>query len=229
MDLAVAPTQIQPASQFSASLDSSLFIPQALLQQLVLASFPTPLLSIDVTGARAEIATTRVASGTPVNTTLTPLPQTVSITQSSNSGDSGGEVCQTNESCPLSEFGQICSPTGQCECACQPGCVPASCASVVTADLVLPLETIQGAIYSAFPSGRVCFDVAGDISSADVALPIGTGIRVTAGSDPVAIECEGGVVNDNGTPGSYEDDFVDPNPPADQVCFPIGLPLGGAN
>ncbi len=229
MDLTVAPTPIQPASQFSTSLDSSLLLPQELLQQLVLASFPTPLLSIEVTGARAEISTTRVASGTPVNTTLTPLPQTVPISQSSNAGDSGGQVCQSNEDCPLSDFGQICSPANRCECACQSGCVPASCANVVTADMVLRLETIQGAIYSAFPSGQVCFDVAGDVSSADVALPIGTGIRAAAGSDPLAIECEGGAVNGNGTPGSYEDDFVDPNPPAGQVCFPIGLPQGGAN
>lgn len=224
MDLTVDPTDIMPAEQFNATLDASLVIPQGLLQHAVIASFPTSLPSIQVTAARAEIATTRVASGTPKNTTLSPLPQTVPIPQSPNAGDPGGEACATNVDCQLWQFGQVCSPTGQCECACRPECVPSSCASVVTSDLVLRFETIQGAIYGAFPSGQVCFDVAGEASEPDVAAPIGTGIRATANSDPLAIECEGGVVNDNGTPDLPEDDFVDSNPPAEQICFPIGFP-----
>ena len=224
MDLTVDPTEIMPAAQFSATLDSSLVIPQALLQDAVIASFPTPLLSIEVIGARAEIATTRVASGTPKNTTLFPLPQTVPIPQAANAGDPGSQVCQTNDDCPQAQFGQVCSLAGQCECACQPDCVPSSCASVVTDDLVLRFETIQGAIYGAFPSGQVCFDVAGDAADPDVALPIGTGIRFTVDPDVLAIECEGGAVNDNATPDLPDDDFVDPNPPANQICFPIGSP-----
>jgi len=128
----------------------------------VIASFPTPLPSIEVTAARGEFVSTRVSSGTPV-------------------------------------------------------------------DLVLRLETIQGAIYGSFPTGQVCFDVGGDASNPDIALPIGTGIRVAADPDSLAIECKGGAVNDNGTPDTPDDDFVDFNPPAEQICFPIGFPQGGTN
>ncbi|MDH3202487.1 MAG: hypothetical protein OEM15_16475 [Myxococcales bacterium] len=224
MDLTVAPTPIMPAAQFNATLDSALLIPQALLQQAVIASFPTPLPSIEVTGARAEIATTRVASGTPVNTTLAPLPQTVMIPQVANPGDRSGQLCETHDDCPLGEFGQLCAFAGRCVCACGPGCFPENCANLVTGGLVLRLETIQGAIYGAFRSGEVCFDVAGDASDPDVGLPIRTGIRVTADAASLAIECEGGTVNDNGTPDLPEDDLVDINLSLDQICFPIGFP-----
>ncbi len=224
MDLTVDPTDIMPAEQFSATLDSSLVIPQAFLQDAVIASFPTPLPSIEVTAARAEIAATRVASGRLKNTTLFPLPQTAQIPQAPNVGDSGGQICETSDDCPLSAFGQACSPAGQCECACRAGCVPVVCPDIVTGELVLGFETIQGAIYAAFQSGQVCFDMAGDASDPDIGLPIGTGIRFTVDPDILAIECEGGTVNDNGTPDLPEDDFVDPNPPAEQICFPIGFP-----
>jgi len=33
----------------------------------------------------------------------------------------------------------------------------------------------------------------------------------------------------NGTPDTPDDDFVDFNPPAEQICFPIGFPQGGTN
>ncbi len=224
MDLTVDPTPIMPAMDFSASIAPSLLIPQALLQRILNASLPTPVPSIEVTEARGEIISTRVSSGTPVNTTLVPLPQTVPIPQAPNEGDLGGQACDTDEDCPLTIFGQRCSLVGECECACQPGCVPAVCASVVTDDLVLPLETIQGAIYGAFPTGPVCFDVGGDASNPDIELPIGTGIRVSAGPTTIAIECEGGVVNDGGTPDMPDDDFVDPNSLAEKICFPIEAP-----
>lgn len=227
MELTVDPTMINPAMQFSASVDSSLEIPAELLQQAVIESYPTPLLNVEVTRARAEIVSTRVASGSPVSTTLAPLPQTVPIPQVPNTGDAGGQSCATSDDCPLGRFGQVCGFFGggtQCACACQDGCVPQNCANIVEEPVVLRLESIQGAIYSAFPTGDVCFDVGGDAYNPVVGLPVRTGVRVTTGPVPFAIDCDGGTVNDNGTPGVPEDDFVVPNAPAAQICFPIGAP-----
>ena len=229
MDLTVAPTPIPSAGEFNATLDALIEIPQRLLQDAVIAAFPTPLDDIEVSDARAKIESTGVVSGRPVNTILAPLPQTVSIPQTPNPGDPGNQDCEIDDDCLLGRFGQVCSLAGRCECACEPGCAPRNCANVVEGDVVLRLERIHGAIYDAFRSGEVCFDAGGDAFNADIALPIGTGIRVTSNPMPLAIECQGGGVNDNGTPDVPEDDVVVANPPEDQICFPIGSPEQASN
>lgn len=229
MDLTVAPTMIAPAAQFSATLDASLVVPQSLLQEAVIAGFPNAVVGLDVSDARAEIDATRVASGTPVNTILNPLPQTFSIPQTSTVGDPGGQLCDADDDCPLGEFGQRCGIASRCECACQPDCSPTDCANTVTGDAVLAFETIQGAVFRAFPNGEVCFDAGGTAPNPNFLRPVRTGLRVTSNPGPLAIECEGGTVNDNGTPKVPNDDFVDPNPPENQVCFPIGSPEPAPN
>jgi hypothetical protein len=228
-DVTVDPTAILGSAAFTADIDVTLFFTQEFLQAALIALFPSPLTQVDVTATRGAIATTGV-SGAPVvsTTTLTPLPQTVVIPQAPNSGDAGGQTCTVDADCPLEAFGQTCGvgTPGQCDCACQTACTPASCAAVVTADLALPLNPINDAPFTANATGDVCFNVNGVIpANTSAANPIGaqnTGTRVLAfGVLPVALDCGPGTVDDNGTPDIDTDDTVIPNTPAQQICFPI--------
>ncbi|MEM8608980.1 MAG: hypothetical protein AAGF92_17885 [Myxococcota bacterium] len=224
MNITVAPTPIASGETFSARIDASLHVPRLLLQQLVIAAYPDRLDTLLVAGGRAEVSSLGVASGTPVETTLQPLPQVVQIRQVPNAGDPGGQACTVSSDCPLSGFGQRCSPfSGTCVCACREGCSPSFCPNLVVADAVLSMEPIQGAIYSPLLDGEVCFDVSGDYVSPEFSDRVRTGIRVTTFPGPFAIECAGGSIDDNGTL-DVSDDVVVPNPPNDQICFPIGQP-----
>ncbi|MGD8318387.1 MAG: hypothetical protein PVH76_11590, partial [Myxococcales bacterium] len=80
--------------------------------------------------------------------------------------------------------------------------------------------------YTAGTSGQVCFDVGGaNPPSAIGAPPVRTGIRAVASNGAfVRFECIGGVLDDNGTPEIPEDDFIEPNPVGNQICFPIERP-----
>jgi len=224
MELTVAPTPIEPNDSFSAVLNATIHVPRSLMQLAVIASYPAPLTTLELSGARAEVSTTGVTTGSPVATTLVPLPQQIDIPQAPNVGDPGGSACVAPSDCPLSDFGQLCVlGLGTCLCACQPGCVPSECANVVTGDALLEMEPIQGAIYDADDQGDVCFDASGDALEPKVEARIRTGFRVSSFPGPFAIECEGGRVNRNGTLGNPEDDVVEPNPAEAQACFPIGF------
>ncbi|MEM7136843.1 MAG: hypothetical protein AAF500_09715 [Myxococcota bacterium] len=224
MDLRVAPTEIAPGETFSAAVSSAIRLPRGFLQEVVIGLFPAPFLELELTGARAEVESTGVVAGGPVGTTVAPLPQTIPIRQGPNPGDLGGQACDTAEDCPLAAFGQRCEADGECGCACRSGCTPAECANVVVADAVLNMETIQGAIYSAEQEGEVCFDAGGLLAIPDFDAPARTGIRVSAFPGPLAIDCDGGFFDDNGTPNWPHDDSVSDNPPQERVCFPIGDP-----
>lgn len=215
MTLTVAPTPISSAEPFSAAIDASIRLPRELLQDLVTGRFPDSLEDFVVSAARAEVESSGVVSGTPVETTLDPLPQQVGILQTPNFGDSGGQPCAAPSDCPLAEFGQLCGLASGCVCACRPGCFPSECPNVVISDVVLPMETIQGAIYSPLLEGAVCFDAAGDYVSPTFTDPVRTGARVVSSLGPFAVECAGGFI---------DDDAIVPNPVDTQVCFPIAEP-----
>lgn len=226
MDMTVAPTAIEATREFDADIRATLSVPREFLQGGLIAVFPTELDSLDIISAAAEVVTEGVLSGSPVSTTLTAVPLTVPIPQVANPGDAGGSDCSGDEDCPFEAFGQICNAGGQCNCACQQGCAPEECANVVTDDVPVPVNPIFRAPYRAESSGEVCFDVGGENPPSSIgAPPVRTGIRAVASNGAfVRFECVGGTVNDNGTPDNPSDDFVDPNTPASQICFPIETP-----
>jgi hypothetical protein len=227
MKMSVRPLEaIQATRDFEADTLATLSVPREFLQEGLIAVFPTELTSLQIVTAAAEIVTEGVLSGSPVSTIETPIPFTVPIPQAPNPGDPGGSACATNAECPLAAFFQTCNVGGACDCACQPGCVPAECANIATDDVPVPVNPIFKAPYLAAESGEVCFDVGGeDPPSAIGAPPVRTGIRAVASNGAfVRFECVGGTVNDNGTPDLPADDFVDPNPPSSQICFPIQTP-----
>jgi hypothetical protein len=217
---------IQATRDFEADIFATLSIPREFLQEGLIAVFPTELTSLDITSAAAEIVAEGVLSGSPVSTIDTPIPFTLLIPQVPNPGDPGGSACATDAECPLAAFFQTCNEGGACDCACQPGCVPAECAKIVTDDLLVLVNPIFKAPYTAAESGEVCFDVGGENPpSAIGAPPVRTGIRAVASNGAfVRFECVGGTVNDNGTPSLPADDFVDPNLPGSQICFAIETP-----
>lgn len=224
MTLAVAPTPISSTESFSATIETSIRLPRALIQQVVTGRFPQPLDTMVISDARAEVESTGVVAGTPVETTLNPLPQEVAISQVTNFGDAGGQSCDRPTDCPLFAFGQRCGSGGACSCVCRPGCVPSQCPNRVVADVVLQMEPIQGAIYRALSEGSVCFDAGGDYNDPSPAGRVRhTGAQVTSALGRFAVECAGGSIDDNDSPGSG-DDIISPNAPESQVCFPIAEP-----
>ncbi len=226
MNMNVAPSAIEATRPFNADIEAALSIPQEFLQFGLISVYPEELTSIEVSSAAAEIVTSGVLSGSPVSTIRSTVPVAFPIPQIPNPGDAGGDACTDDGDCPLAAFGQRCSAGGQCDCACDTGCVPEQCANVVTADIAVPVNPIFKAPYRAQASGAVCFDVGGeDPPSAVGAPPLRTGIRAVASNGAfVRFECVGGTVNDNGTPDNPFDDFVDPNPPDARICFPIDTP-----
>lgn len=226
MDMMVSPTAIEATRPFDADIRAALSIPQAFLQFGLISVFPDQLSSLEITRAGAEIVASDTLSGSPISARLAPTPLTLPIPRSPNPGDPGGDSCTTDAECPLAEFGQRCGAGGQCECACQMGCIPEACANVATGDVVVTLNPIFNAPYRAEASGAVCFDVGGaDPPSAVGAPPVRTGIRAVASNGAlVRFECVGGTVNDAGTPDNPFDDFVDPNPPQARICFPVEVP-----
>lgn len=226
VDLGVAPSAIRAAQSFTADIRTTLSVPKEFLQFGLIAVFPTGLTSLEIVSAGAEILTDGVLSGSPVSTTRGTIPITLPIPQIANSGDAGGSACVADDDCPLAAFGQTCSAGGRCECACRAGCAPDACANVVTDDVPIPLNPIFKARYTAGTSGQVCFDVGGaNPPSAIGAPPVRTGIRAVASNGAfVRFECVGGVLDDNGTPEIPEDDFIQPNPAVNQICFPIERP-----
>jgi hypothetical protein len=226
LDMTVAPSAIQATRTFTADIHATLAIPQEFLQYGLISVFPTELTSLGITTAGAEIVTHGVLSGSPVSTTLGLASLTVPISQVPNPGDPGGGACAVDDDCPLVAFGQTCGVGGQCECACRVGCTPATCANLVTGDVLVPLNPIFSAPYTAAASGSVCFDAGGTNPPSSIgAPPVRTGIRAIASNGAfVRFECVGGTVNDNGTPELPSDDFVHPNPPNSQICFPIETP-----
>jgi hypothetical protein len=226
MDLTVAPSAIEAAHNFTADVHASLSVPREFLQGGMIAVFPTELTSLSIVSAGAEIVAEGVLTGSPVSTTWRSTPLSVPIPQVANPGDPGGSACVADADCPLAAFSQSCNASGQCDCACQAGCTPAACANVVTGDVPVPLPPLFKVPYRAQASGQVCFDVGGsNPPSAIGAPPVRTGIRAVASNGAfVRFECVGGTLNDNGTPALPADDFVDPNPPSSQICFPIDTP-----
>lgn len=226
MDMRVAPAAIEATRPFEADINLALSIPREFLQFGLISVFPAELTDVEVTSAAAEVVTGGVSAGSPVSTILFPVPVTAPIPQIPNPGNPGGDACTVDEDCPLAAFGQRCGPGDQCACACNDGCVPEQCANVVTGDIDVPVNPIFKAPYRAEASGAVCFDVGGENPpSAIGAPPVRTGIRAVASNGAlVRFECVGGTVNDNGTPDDPFDDFVDPNPPEAQICFPIDTP-----
>lgn len=97
---------------------------------------------------------------------------------------------------------------------------------LATDDVTIALNPILAASYRAEASGEVCFDAGGAMPPSTLgAPPVRTGIRALASNGAVIrFECTGGTVNDNGSPENPFDDSIDPNPPANQVCFPIDTP-----
>lgn len=226
MNMTVAPSAIEATRPFTAQIEAALSIPQEFLQFGLVSVFPAALTDIEITSAAAEIVTSGVLSGSPVSTVLAPVPVTAPIPQVPNPGNPGGDACTTDEDCPLAAFGQRCGADDECACACETGCVPEQCANVVTGDIEVPVNRIFNAPYRAEAAGAACFDVGGeDPPSAIGAPPLRTGIRGVASNGAfIRFECVGGTANDNGTPRDPFDDFVDPNPPAAQICFPIDTP-----
>ncbi|MEM7433536.1 MAG: hypothetical protein AAF436_00195 [Myxococcota bacterium] len=224
MDLRVDPTEIAPGETFSAAVSSAIRLPRSFLQELVTGLFPTPVPELELTGARAEVESTGVVSGGPVGTTVAPLPLTIPILQRTNPGNPGGQACDAAEDCPFAAFGQRCETDGVCGCACRAGCDPPECANIVVGDLVLNMETIQGAIYTAAQEGEVCFDAGGLLAIPNFDAPARTGIRVSAFPGPLAVDCDGGFFDDNGTNNWTHDDSVSDNPVEERLCFPIGDP-----
>jgi hypothetical protein len=217
---------IQATRDFEADILTTLFVPREFLQGGLNAVFPTELTSLQIVSAAAEIVTAGVLSGSPVSTIDTPIPFTLPIPQMPNPGDPGGSACATDAECPLAAFFQTCNAGGACDCACQPGCVPAECANMVTDDVPVAVNPIFRASYIADTSDEVCFDLGGENPPSTIgAPPVRTGIRAVASNGAfVRFECVGGTANDNGTPDLPADDFVDPNPPSSQICFPIETP-----
>lgn len=226
MDMTVAPSAIEATREFTADIRATLSVPRDFLQGGLIAVFPTELTSLDVVSAGAEIVTDGALSGSPVSSTLRPVPVTLPIPQIPNPGDPGGSACVVDADCPLAAFSQNCNAGGQCDCACRLGCAPAECANLVTDDVFVPVNPIFRARYRAGLDGDVCFDVGGEDPPSSIgAPPVRTGIRAVASNGAfVRFECVGGTVNENGTPGDPSDDFVNPNPPASQICFPIDTP-----
>jgi hypothetical protein len=226
IDMTVAPSAIEAARNFTADIHPTLSVPRQFLQGGLIAVFPTELTSLSIVSAGAEIVTDGVLTGSPVSTSRRSAPVTVPIPQTANPGDPGGSACTTDADCPLAAFSQNCNAGGQCDCACQAGCAPATCANLVTGDVPVPLPPLFNVLYRAEVSGEVCFDVGGENPpSAIGAPPVRTGIRAVASNGAfVRFECVGGTLNDNGTPALPADDFVDPNPPSSQICFPIDTP-----
>ncbi len=226
MDMTVVPSAIEATRPFTADILAALELPQEFLQFAVAAVFPQELTSIEVRSAAAEIVTAGVLNGSPVSTILSRVPVVFEIAQEPNPGDAGGTPCEGNLDCPLSPFFQTCGPGGQCDCACRPGCEPEVCANIVTEDIAVPTDPIFKAGYTAAESGDACFDVGGLNPPGLVgAAPARTGIRAVASNGAVIqFECVGGTLNDGGTPDDPRDDTVDPNPPEEQLCFPIQTP-----
>ncbi|HSN84135.1 MAG TPA: hypothetical protein VLS88_16260 [Polyangiales bacterium] len=223
VDLTVIPSTINSLEELTADIAATITVPREVLQSEVTRLFPVEMNTVEIAAAQAEVLAYGALSGSPSTTVAHGLPVTLNVPQQPNPGVKTGGVCNEDEDCPLSDFGQICGAGGECECACQPGCTPEACANVVTDDVTIDLGTLGQHRLVPQPGGQVCFDIGGDAEVFRRDDPIRTGLRLITPFREQQIECKGGVFNDNGTEWGF-DDYVEFNPIDDQLCFPIECP-----